>query len=202
MTITLDTSYPEIIAEMERIRILFKLKTTLRYQSSRDGSSYSESVAEHLYGMNIIANYFLPLEDPNGTLDRTRIHELFLFHEIGEIETGDISFHQKTDDHRQMERLAVQRVGEKLPESMRAIALERSREFDDGITPEAKFAQAIDKIEPIFEMFDESVLPLFKIQKISREFAVGYKFAATEHFPYMHRFVEAWEDRAVSLGAF
>ena len=197
-----ESSNADILEEMRRIRVLYTLKTTLRYQTTRDHSVHSESVAEHLFAMEIIAQYFLPLEDPKSSLDRTRIHELILFHELGEIETGDIVFHQKNDDHREEERRAAERIAKKLPASLQALALDRVREFDEGQTAEAKFADAIDKIEPIFEMFDESVLPAFRRLHITREMAVGNKRLATGDFPYMRKFLDAWEERAVSLDIF
>ena len=199
---TLQSSDTDILEEMDRIRVMYALKRTLRYQSVRDHSVHSESVAEHLFAMNIITQYFLPLEDPASALDRIRIHELILFHELGEIETGDIVFHLKNEEHRLEERRAALRVAERLPDSLQGIARARIHEFDTVDSPEAVFADAIDKIEPIFEMYDESVLPAFKRLHITREMAVDGKRAATEDFPYMRRFLDAWERRAVSLNVF
>lgn len=201
--IALTSSAEHILSEMERLRVLYTLKHTLRYKSSRDHSVHSESVAEHLYAMNVLVQYFLPLEDPFGLLDRVRVHELILFHELGEIETGDILFNEKTEDHRAEERRAAERVAKTLPESMCGIALERLREFDECRTAEAVFADAIDKIEPIFEMYDETrELPQFKRLHVTRDMAVNGKRSATETFPYMRRFLDAWEERAVSLNIF
>ena len=148
--ISLDSSPDDILAEMRRIRELYVLKHTMRYRSTRDHSVHSESVAEHLFGIQVLAQYFLPLEDPSGTLDRVRINELILFHEIGEIETGDILFHQKNSDDREVEQHAAERVVHRLPESLQGIASDRSREYDLNETPEAHFVHALDKVEPIF----------------------------------------------------
>src|SRR3989338_3485938 len=200
--ITLDSTDEEILDEMRRIRVLYTLKHTMRYQSVRDHDVHSESVAEHLFAMQVIAQYFLPLEDPHGQLDRIRINELMLFHELGEIETGDILFHRKNDADREAEKQAAERVARQLPEALQHIALHRLHEFDACETAEALFADAIDKIEPIFEMFEESVLPAFKRLHITRDMAVARKRDAAEHFPYMRRFLDAWENRAVSLNKF
>lgn len=203
MKITAETTNSEIIEEMKRLRTLYALKTTLRYKSARDSStSYSESVAEHLFGMQIIAQYFLPLEDPEGKWDRIRIHELILFHELGEIETGDILFHMKTAEEEAEEALAAERVAARLPKSLQGIALEREREFTARKTPEAKFAYAVDKVEPIFEMFDESVIHMYKRNNVSHKAAMGVKRLSTDQYPYMAKFVDAWEERMVSLNAF
>ncbi len=202
-TITLESTYEEYLNELQRIRIMYRLKSTMRYLSVRDDSVHSESVAEHLFGMQVIAQYFYPLEDPNGELDRVRVGELMLFHELGEIETGDIINHRKTDEHRALEREAAKRVAKLLPTSLQNLALERLGEYEARRTPEGKFAHAIDKIEPIFELWDESTaLTLFKKHSYTYENAMDVKREVTEEFPYMRKFVDAWESRAVALDIF
>lgn len=200
--ISLGASDSEVLEEMRRLRVLYTLKHTMRYQSIRNHDVHSESVAEHQFAMQVIAQYFLPLEDPDGELDRVRINEIMLFHELGEIETGDIVFHQKNDGHREEERRAAERVAKRLPESLQTIALERLHEFDACQMREAIFADAVDKIEPIFEIFEESALSTFKRLHITREMAVGNKKATTKNFPFMRMFLDVWERRAVSLNAF
>lgn len=71
--ISLKSSDKEVLEEMERIRVMYTLKHTMRYQSVRNHDEHSESVAEHLFSMQLIAHYFLALEDPAETLDRVRI---------------------------------------------------------------------------------------------------------------------------------
>jgi len=200
--LTLQSTDKEVMSEIERLRVLYTLKHTMRYQSSRDRSVHSESVAEHLYGMAIIAQYFLPLEDPQRSMDHVRIHELILFHELGEIETGDISFHHKKDEHKARERIAAERVAARLPDSLSQLALGRCKEFEEGHTKEAKFAQAIDKLEPIFEMADPLGVPLFKQQNINRKTALGVKHATCKNYPFMFLFATAWETWMVSQNAF
>jgi len=201
--LTLDAPSEEFIAEMQRLREFYALKSVMRYNSTRDTSVHSESVAEHLYGMQILANYFLLLEDPRGELDPMRIHELILYHELGEIETGDIVYHEKTELHKEEERLAAHRVSQRLPHSMGARALERFLEFEARQSPEAHYVHGVDKIEPIFQLFDEKFgLRLYKNMGVTEEVAMGTKLRATEKFPFMRRFLEAWRDRAVALDAF
>jgi putative hydrolase of HD superfamily len=200
--IYLDSPDEDILAEMEALREMYALKHVMRYQSVRDTSVHSESVAEHLFGMLLLVKYFLPLEDPDGVLNAERINELVLFHEVGEIETGDILFHKKSSHQKHEERNAAKRVSARLPESMRKIALERFLEFDDCQTPEAKFADAVDKLEPIFQIFEDVGLKLFKQLGIPKDVAITNKLRVTEQYPYMRRFLDAWTRRAVSLGVF
>ncbi len=201
--ITLETSHEEILSEIERIRVMYRLKNTMRYLSVRDHTVHSESVAEHLFAMQVIAQYFYPLEDPLGKLDRVRVNELMLFHEIGEIETGDIINHRKTAEHREREKEAAKRVVTLLPASLQALAIARFDEFERRETAEAKYANAVDKIEPIFEMWDANIaLPLFKKFNYTREHALDAKRQATEGYPFMRLFADAWESRAVALDTF
>lgn len=201
--LTLESSHDEYLAEIERVRVMYKLKGTMRYLSMRDTAIHSESVAEHIFGMQLLALYFLKLEGLEGKLDRARVDDLILFHELGEVETGDIINHQKTDEHREQEKIAAMRVAAMLPDSLKEYASACATEFEEHTTPEGEFAWAIDKMEPIFEMWDEQVaLPLFKKYGYTRANAIDNKIRATEKYPYMRRFIEAWDNRAVALDIF
>jgi putative hydrolase of HD superfamily len=152
--------------------------------------------------MQVLAHYFLPLEDPKQLLDRGRIFELILFHEIGEIETGDILFHHKGEKQAQEERRAAGRVASQLPASMQSVAHERFLEFDACATPEAQFTDAIDKIEPIFELFEEKAYANLKVNGVTLDIGVNGKRAATEKYPHMRKFLDVWTRYIVSKNAF
>jgi putative hydrolase of HD superfamily len=187
---------------MKRIRKLYALKSVMRYKTNRDHSVHSESVAEHLYGMQVISTYFLPLEDARRQLDWVHIAELILFPEIGEIETGDILFFQKRDIDREEERRAAKRVADQLPQSLRTLAYERFMEFDTCDTPEAKFADAVDKMEPIFELLDDINVKSFTRLGLKKDMAIHGKRTATEAYPYLRRFLDAWTEYMVSIDGF
>ena len=99
--------------------MLFGLKTKIRYGEERSEIIDTESVAEHIYGMMILNEYFLTLEDKNNAFDRIRINRMILLHDIDEIETGDMIGYLKTDAHREIERGAQEKVIAKIPESLR-----------------------------------------------------------------------------------
>ncbi|OGG53460.1 hypothetical protein A3C20_04280 [Candidatus Kaiserbacteria bacterium RIFCSPHIGHO2_02_FULL_55_25] len=198
----LTQSNEEVLEEMKRIRKLYALKSVMRYKTDRNRTVHSESVAEHLYGMQIISTYFLPLEDANRRLNWPHVAELILFHEIGEIETGDILFFQKRDADKEEERRAARRVADELPQSLQALAYERFIEFDACDTPEAKFADAVDKIEPIFELLDDVNVQSFKRLGLRKDIATNGKRLATKPYPYMRRFLDAWTEHMVSIEGF
>lgn len=200
--ISATTDRSEILEEMRRLRELYKLKRTLRYDSRRDFSVHSESVAEHLYGMMVLAHYFLPLEDADGTLDHKTVFELILFHDIGEADTGDIVSHWKTAEHEEAERLAVQAIAQRVPKSISETLLIRVEEYEAGESSEAMFVRAIDKLEPIFELLDDVNITSFKRLNTTAEMNAVPKRKALARYPVMSAFLEAGMDYFLSRDAF
>lgn len=52
-----------VLSETGKIQYLYGLKHETRYIVERNEDVASESVAEHVYALHILADYFLPLED-------------------------------------------------------------------------------------------------------------------------------------------
>jgi putative hydrolase of HD superfamily len=198
----LKASDTEILAETQRIREMYTLKWTMRYESVRDHKTHSESVAEHIFGMFVLLDYFLPLEDPEGKLDRVKLHQLILYHELGEIELGDTMFHKKSEANVHAEAEAAKLVAVRMPAHIRALALERFDEFEFGESPEARFAVALDKLEPIFELSTDIGSALYRQHGMNREVAIGKKYVVSEGYPYLRRFLDAWVNWMVSINAF
>jgi len=186
-----ETSQEHILREVEQLRIPYHLKRTLRYETKRDFSVHNESVAEHVFALDFLKRYFLPLEDPQGLLDARKVDDLLHYHDYGEIKHGDKCFHRKTAADEERERQAALEILDALPESMRDRAIECWLEYADGRTPEARFAYALDKIEPAFELFDEINQRSMKRLEVTYETYLEKKYQATENFPHMRRFLMA-----------
>ena len=107
-----------VISEVRKLQYLYQLKKEIRYAQNRHEEDSTESVAEHIYGMHILAAYFLPLVDTKGEWDKARIYEMITQHDIDEIETGDIVGYLNTDSDREKGLQAIQTVIEKSPEHM------------------------------------------------------------------------------------
>jgi hypothetical protein len=58
------------------------------------------------------------------------------------------------------------------------------------VIPKARFADALDKIEPLFELFDTANERSVKRLQITYEQNLSNKLNRTEEFPVMRRFVE------------
>ena len=83
----------QILAEVQRIKYLYKMTGVFRYGTERDPHARAESNAEHLYGMTVLVNYFLPLV--NESIDRQHVFDLLFVHDLDEIESGDIISYKK-----------------------------------------------------------------------------------------------------------
>lgn len=70
--------------ELQRIRKLYKLKSV--YRDSSVGNR-KESSAEHSWSCLMLADYFI--EKMNLKIDRIKVYELLMYHDLVEIEAGD-----------------------------------------------------------------------------------------------------------------
>lgn len=189
-----DLTNAQILEVAEQLRIAYKLKKTLRYAGSRDFTVHCESVAEHVFASIYLVEYFLPLEDPDGKLDKLSIIEILLFHDFGEIINGDVPAHMKTDNDRKQEFQDAEIVFSSLPGHLQKGGRDKWEEYETRTTPESQFAYAIDKIEPLFELLDSVSQTSMRRLKYTRDVSDRVKLRATEKFPVMRRFVEAITD--------
>src|SRR3989344_4656073 len=171
-----------IITEVQALRVGYGLKNTLRYYTKRDFSVHSESVAEHLFALHYLTSYFLPFEDPYSELNIEKIHNIITFHDFGEILHGDVPYHLKTKDHERQEQKDAKILFNSLPVSLQKIAQKSWQDYMEQKTPEAKFVYALDKIEPLFELFNS--INERSIKRLKQPYKKHFekKFLATENF--------------------
>lgn len=179
-----------VMKEFRALIIGYRLKQTLRYNTKRDFSVHSESVAEHLFALHYLVSYFLPLEDPHSKLSVEKIHNTITFHDFGEILHGDIPYVLKTKQHEKQERKDAKILFASLPSSLQKVAKESWEAYEKQKTPEAKFVYALDKIEPIFELFNP--INETSIMRLKQSYESHYtkKFLATKNFPTIRRFLD------------
>ena len=137
-----------------------------------------------------LSQYFLPLEDLEGKLDRLKIHELILFHDFGEILNGDIPYHWKTDEDEKNERNDAEKVFDMLPSNVGRTGYEAWKEYEEQVTPESRFVNAVDKLEPAFELLDPINGKTFKRLKFTYDMHLEKKRIASKGFPVIWKFVE------------
>jgi putative hydrolases of HD superfamily len=128
---------------------LDKLKNVYR-KSKPVGLDRYENSAEHSWQVCLAA---LALKDfANKKTDIDRVIKMLLIHDLGEIDTGDIIVYAgKSREQKAQEAAGVERVLGFLSESKCKEYLALWYEFEEGETPEAKFARAIDRVPPLLQ---------------------------------------------------
>jgi putative hydrolases of HD superfamily len=140
----------EIRNDMAFIAYIDGLKKVIRVNKLFDGSR-EENTAEHSWHAALSALIFAPYA--NEPVDIDKVIRMLLIHDLIEIEAGDTFAYDRPDVLAQQEQIesdAAQVVFGKMRvpfgEEMRALW----EEFEARVTPEAKFAKAIDRFMPIY----------------------------------------------------
>ena len=118
-------------------------------QTHLSGHGRNENDAEHAWHMAIMA--YLLREYSNEPVDITRVMLMCLIHDVVEIDAGDTYAYDadglKTQKAR--EDAAKERIFSLLPEDQKQELVRIFDEFEAFQTPEAKFARAMDNLQPL-----------------------------------------------------
>jgi len=124
-----------------------KLKTILRrtYLIHQDRA---ENTAEHSWHLAIMA--ILLAEHANEPVDVARVIKMVLVHDIVEIDAGDTYFYDTAAamDKSKREHAAADRIFGILPSDQGNELRALWEEFEEGTTPDARFALALDRFMP------------------------------------------------------
>jgi putative hydrolase of HD superfamily len=137
------------MSEIENVKHLLKLKDVMR-QGEVNGRI--ESTAEHTWACMMLAEHFL--KTVKQPLDELKVLKLILYHDVVEIESGDVDALAVCDEESLRKKQADEKAGAKrlavnIPSSLSEEFISSFEEYEKGETLEAKFALAIDKIEPL-----------------------------------------------------
>jgi len=107
-----------------------------------------ESPAEHTWSALILADYFIT-KFYKDKLDRLKVYELLMYHDIVEIESGDTPLSPDHDKSHQkvLEEKSAVILSKKIPQILSKKYLELFNEFELASTIEAKFAKAIEQLD-------------------------------------------------------
>lgn len=118
-------------------------------QTHLSGHGRRENDAEHAWHMAIMAYLFR--EYANEAVDITKVMLMCLIHDIVEIEAGD-TYAYDTDAQKSQkarEDAAKEKLYSLLPEDQKQELIALFDEFEAFQTPEAKFAHAMDNLQPL-----------------------------------------------------
>lgn len=127
---------------------LDKLKRVTR-KTRPLGLERYENTAEHSWQIALLAASMVRYAET--AIDIDRVVRMLLVHDIGEIETGDtmVFVEDGWGDRKAAEKAGVTRIFGMLAEPQRSEFLALWQEFEDGETPEARFAHAADRAMPV-----------------------------------------------------
>lgn len=108
-----------------------------------------ENDAEHAWHMAIMT--VLLSEYANETIDVLKTMTMLLIHDIVEIDAGDTYAYDEEGKktQRKREEAAAERIFGLLPDDQKEKFMSIWEEFEEGVTPEAKFAHTMDHIHPL-----------------------------------------------------
>ena len=118
-------------------------------QTSISGGRRKENDAEHAWHMAIMA--YLLKEYSNEEIDICKVMIMCLIHDIVEIDAGDtFAYDDKgKESQREREEKAADRIFGLLPDDQRDELRAIFEDFEAQETPEAKFARAMDNVQPL-----------------------------------------------------
>ncbi len=132
----------EFILEIDKEKNIFR-------QTHLSGHGRNENDAEHAWHMAIMA--YLLQEYSNEKIDVARVMLMCLIHDVVEIDAGDTYAYDaeglKTQKAR--EDAAKERLYSLLPEDQKEALIAIFDEFEERKTPEARFARALDNLQPL-----------------------------------------------------
>jgi putative hydrolases of HD superfamily len=191
-----------ILSEVAKIQYLYGLKYEIRYADERHEEDSTESVAEHIYGMHILCQYFLLLENPAGDWDKLKILEMILLHDIDEIETGDVIGYTKSQAMLDAEADAMRRVMQKSPEHMHRPMAAIIDEYELQESPEAKFVKAIDRFEPLIHLFNGKGKAVQHRGNTTRAQHMSLREDKLKPYPYLYAYYRVIEQEMFTQGFF
>lgn len=118
----------------ETLKEILGLKKVARTGWVRAGVPAPESVAAHSWGMSMLALKLCPAE-----IDLVRVLSLCIVHDVPEVRVGDLTpyddrSNKSKDEHSAMLALSPEWI-------------ELFEEYENGLTPEAKFVKQLDKLD-------------------------------------------------------
>lgn len=124
-----------------------KLKNIIRQNYLADGSR-KEDDADHSWHLALMCAVLS--EHANEKIDVLKTMTMVLIHDIVEIDAGDTYAYDPEfqSSKRERELAAAERIFHLLPEDQANQMRALWDEFEENITPEAKFAATLDRVQP------------------------------------------------------
>ena len=139
-----------LLKQVAFIKEIDKLKYILR-KTKLFNSDRHENDAEHSWHLAMMT--IVLAEHSDKPIDILKVLKMVLIHDIVEIDAGDTFIYDSTKSHINTddELIAAKRIFGLLPVEQAEEFISIWKEFEDGITDEAKFAKSMDRFEPLLQ---------------------------------------------------
>ncbi|MEW6078211.1 MAG: HD domain-containing protein [Thermodesulfobacteriota bacterium] len=126
-----------------------RLKTINRRTYLTDTSRFENS-AEHSWHIAVMALILAEHAD-DANIDLLKVIRMLLIHDLVEIDAGDTFIYDQAahSDKQAREQAAAERLFQMLPPDQAADLRAAWEEFEARLTPEARFAGALDRFQPM-----------------------------------------------------
>jgi len=181
------------ILEIDRLKMIDRrtyLTDTSRFENS----------AEHSWHIAVMAMLLAEHAD-TPELDSLRVIKMLLIHDLVEIDAGDTFAYDRAAhaDKEAREQAAADRLFGLLPADQAAEFRGLWEEFESRQTPEAKFAAALDRLQPLLhnlythgKSWREHGVRKSQVVSLNRHMAEGA--------PELWSYAEKWLEKAVAEG--
>lgn len=128
-----------------------RLKGVTRNTLLADRSRFENS-AEHSWHVALTASILFDSASAKG-MDLSRILKMLLVHDLVEIDAGDLLCYDSDQllSQKEREKEAAERIFGLLPDDQGGMLRQLWQEFDAMETPEAWFANAVDRLQPLLQ---------------------------------------------------
>jgi putative hydrolases of HD superfamily len=183
----------EFVVEADR------LKHVLRRTSLFDGSR-KENDVEHSWSLALMA--LVLAEHSPVPLDLHRVIGMVLIHDLPEIDAGDTFLYaQERGQETAAETAGANRIFSLLPDDLAAELLGLWHEFEERKTPEARFAAALDRLEPLLQNLHNGGV-VWRENGIGKERVLAANAHIADGSAFLWEQIKAWIDQAQSQGLF
>lgn len=139
-----------LVRQLEFLVEVDRLKSVLR-MTALGGGTRRENSAEHSWHMAVMAP--LLAEHAAESVDLLRVMKMVVIHDVVEIDAGDAFAFDPAANHGKADReqAAAARIFGLLPEDQAGELRALWDEFEERFTPEARFANALDRLAGVLQ---------------------------------------------------
>jgi len=195
----MDTNELRLAKQVEFIVEIDKLKQVVRRTWLTD-KSRRENDAEHSWHLGVMAILLLEhAQQPQ--LDLLRVLKMLLVHDLVEIDAGDTFVYDDAGavDKAEREMAAADRVFGLLPADQAAELRAIWEEFEARGTPEAKYAAALDRFQPMLHNY-RTQGKAWREHGITADQVIGRNQHMAEGSPSLWEYAERFVMDAVAKG--